>query len=174
MPINKSKRKFFFFSAAMLFSEYIKLAYAQSFVEESQPQATALGYKSDGSRVDQSKYPKFSPGQSCSSCALYQGAPGSAGGGCSLFAGKQVMAIGWCAAYARKAGAYVPPAAPKPIDAPPSFQAPVQPIESQKSPVNPAPQLKNSSGPGDLAIKECARLGLSPGSYDYRVCMKSM
>ena len=174
MFISQLKRKFFFLPAAVLISRYIKPAYAQSFVEESQPQAVALGYKSDASRVDQSKYVKFSPGQSCSSCALYQGTSGSNGGGCALFAGKQVMANGWCAAYARKAGASVPPAAPKQIDTPQPLQIPPQPIEPQKPTVNSAPQLKNSSVPGNQTAKKCARLGLSPGSDDYKLCMKSL
>jgi len=174
VSLDISKRNFFFFSAAMLSPiNFVKFAYAQAFVEESQPQAAALGYKSDASRVDQAKYAKFSPGQSCSSCALYQGAPGSNGGGCALFAGKQVMANGWCAAYARKVGSYVPPVAPKPIDPPQSYQTPAQPIESQKPIANPAPQLKNTSRPSDQAAKKCARLGLSPGSEDYKLCMKS-
>lgn len=175
MSLDITKRNFFFFSAAMLSNiNFVKFAYAQAFVEESQPQAAALGYKSDTSRVDQTRYAKFSPGQSCSSCALYQGAPGSNGGGCSLFAGKQVMSNGWCAAYARKAGVFVPAAAPKSIDAPQPLQTPAQSIEQQKPDVNPAPQLKDSSLPSNQAAKKCTRLGLTPGSDDYKLCIKSM
>lgn len=175
MSLDIPKRKFFFFSASMMLTiNFVKLAYAQAFVEESQPQAAALGYKSDALRVDQSKYAKFSPGQSCSSCALYQGAPGSNGGGCALFAGKQVMANGWCSAYARKAGAFVPPAATKPIDIPQALPTPAQSIEQQKPAVNLPPQQKNSSFPSNQAAKKCARLGLTPGSEDYKLCIGSM
>ena len=92
-------------------------------MEESQPQAAALGSKTDASRVDQSRYIKFSPGQSCSSCALYQGVPGSYAGGCALFAGKQVMSNGWCSAYARKVCAYTSSVS-KPLDPPPVMQGP--------------------------------------------------
>jgi len=76
---------------------------AQVAVAETDPQAVALGYKTDASKVDKAKYAKYAAGQSCASCALYQGAAGSAAGGCSLFAGKQVSSKGWCSAYAKKA-----------------------------------------------------------------------
>ena len=41
-------------------------------------------------------------GQSCASCALYQGKAGDASGGCPLFGAKQVAAKGWCSAWAKK------------------------------------------------------------------------
>lgn len=71
-------------------------------VSESDPQATALGYKADGTKVDKTKYPKYVPAQQCNGCALYQGKPADAAGGCALFAGKQVAAKGWCSAWAKK------------------------------------------------------------------------
>ena len=70
---------------------------------ETEPQADALGYKADTSKVDQKKYPKHVPAQACKNCALYQGKPTDAAGGCVLFAGKQVAGNGWCSAYAAKA-----------------------------------------------------------------------
>lgn len=73
-------------------------------VDEKDPQAAALGYVSDASKVDKSKYPKYSDGQACSNCALYQGAAGSTQGGCPLFAGKQVPGKAWCSAYNKKVG----------------------------------------------------------------------
>ncbi len=85
--------------AAVLASE----AMAQAAVAETDPQATALGYKADATKVDKAKQPKYAAGQQCSTCALYQGAAGSAAGGCPLFAGKQVAAKGWCSAWAKKA-----------------------------------------------------------------------
>jgi len=78
-------------------------ARAQTTVDEKDPQAAALGYATDGTRVDAKKYPKYAAGQACSSCALYQGKAGDAGGLCPLFAGKQVSAKGWCSAWAKKA-----------------------------------------------------------------------
>ena len=72
-------------------------------VAEADPQAAALGYKADASKVDKDKFPKFASGQLCSNCALYQAKATDAAGGCPLFAGKQVAGKGWCSAYAKKA-----------------------------------------------------------------------
>jgi len=75
---------------------------AQEAVKETDPQALALGYVSDATKVDTKKYPKYAAGQNCASCALYQGKAGEAAGNCPLFAGKQVVAKGWCSAWAKK------------------------------------------------------------------------
>lgn len=75
---------------------------AQTAVAEADPQAVALGYKADATKVDKAKQPKYAAGQVCSNCSLYQGAAGSTAGGCPLFAGKQVMAKGWCNAWVKK------------------------------------------------------------------------
>jgi hypothetical protein len=72
-------------------------------IDEKDPQASALGYVNDATRVDAKKYPRYASGQMCASCALYQGKPADAGGACPLFAGKQVSAKGWCSAWAKKA-----------------------------------------------------------------------
>jgi hypothetical protein len=72
-------------------------------VADSDPQAVALGYKSDGTKTDKTKFPKYAAGQQCASCALFQGKAGDKAGACPLFAGKQVSANGWCSAYAKKA-----------------------------------------------------------------------
>lgn len=76
---------------------------AQSMVAETDPQAISLGYKSDATKVDKAKQPKYAAGLACGNCALFQGAKGAAAGGCPIFAGKQVSAKGWCSAYAKKA-----------------------------------------------------------------------
>ena len=75
---------------------------AQAALSESDPQAVALGYKADATKVDKAKQPKYAAGQLCVNCSLYQGAAGSASGGCPLFAGKQVSAKGWCNAWVKK------------------------------------------------------------------------
>jgi hypothetical protein len=83
-----------------------RLAQAQAaapLVQESDPQAVALGYKSDATKADKVKYPKYAAGQQCANCALYQGKATDAAGGCPLFAGKQVAAKAWCSAWAKKA-----------------------------------------------------------------------
>jgi hypothetical protein len=71
-------------------------------LSESDPAAAALGYKADATKVDKAKYPQYAAGQSCSNCALYQGASGAAAGLCPVFAGKQVAGAGWCASYSKK------------------------------------------------------------------------
>jgi hypothetical protein len=76
---------------------------AAPMVKDTDANAVALGYKADGSKTDTKKYPKYAAGQSCASCALYQGKAGDAAGACPLFAGKQVAAKGWCSAWAKKA-----------------------------------------------------------------------
>ncbi|MEO7161030.1 MAG: high-potential iron-sulfur protein [Polaromonas sp.] len=76
---------------------------AAPLVQESDPQAVALGYKADATKTDKVKYPKYAAGQNCANCALYQGKPADAAGGCPLFAGKQISAKAWCSAWAKKA-----------------------------------------------------------------------
>jgi High potential iron-sulfur protein len=73
-------------------------------LEETDAQASALGYKQDSSKVDAKKYPNHAATQNCGNCQLFQGKPKEAVGGCPLFAGKQVQAAGWCSAWAKKAG----------------------------------------------------------------------
>ena len=81
-----------------------RLAQAQApLVQESDPQAVALGYKNDATKTDKVKYPTYAAGQNCANCALYQGKPADAAGACPLFAGKQVSAKAWCSAWAKKA-----------------------------------------------------------------------
>jgi hypothetical protein len=45
-------------------------------LSESDPTAASFGYKANASSVDKSKFPQYAAGQSCSNCALYQGAAG--------------------------------------------------------------------------------------------------
>ncbi|MES2979006.1 MAG: high-potential iron-sulfur protein [Pseudomonadota bacterium] len=78
-------------------------AHAQAMVAETDPQAVALAYKADATKVDKTKQPKYAAGQACSNCALYQGKPTDAAAPCPLFAGKQVAGKAWCNAYAKKA-----------------------------------------------------------------------
>lgn len=73
-------------------------------LEESDPQAIALGYKQDTAKVDAKKYPAHAASQDCANCQLFQGKANDASGGCALFAGKQVAAIGWCSAWNKKSG----------------------------------------------------------------------
>ena len=102
--MKTSRRQFMILSAAGACTLALNnKVQAQAMVSPTDPQAAALGYVADASKVDKAKYAKYAAGQKCENCALYQGKPGSAAGGCSLFAGKQVAAAGWCSAYAKKA-----------------------------------------------------------------------
>ena len=77
-------------------------AQAQSAVSDSEPQAMALGYQSDGSKTDLKKYPNYAAGQSCSACALFQAkAPGEPGN-CGVFANRLVANKGWCSAWTKR------------------------------------------------------------------------
>ena len=89
-------------SAGVLASTRLAQA-AAPLVQETEPQAIALGYKNDATKVDKAKYPTFVAGQNCANCALYQGKPTDAAAGCPLFAGKQVSAKAWCSAWVKKA-----------------------------------------------------------------------
>ena len=83
-----------------------RLAQAQAgapLVQETEPQAIALSYKNDPTKVDKAKFPKYAAGQNCANCALYQAKPTDPAGLCPLFAGKQVSAKAWCSAWAKKA-----------------------------------------------------------------------
>jgi hypothetical protein len=73
-------------------------------VAETDPQAIALAYVADATRIDPAKQPRYVAGQACANCSLYQGAAGSDAGPCPLFPGKRVAAAGWCSAYAKKTG----------------------------------------------------------------------
>jgi hypothetical protein len=73
-----------------------------SLVDPKDPQAIALGYSPDATKVDKAKYPKYAAGQACGACALYQGKAGAASGPCPLYAGKAVSATGWCSAWVKK------------------------------------------------------------------------
>ena len=73
-------------------------------VDESDPQAVALGYKHDTTKVDEKKFPKHTKDQRCANCQLFMGKPTDAWGPCAVFGGKQVSAAGWCNSWVKKAG----------------------------------------------------------------------
>jgi hypothetical protein len=77
-------------------------AQAQARLEEKDPQAVALGYLHDATKVDPKKQPKYAAGQVCNNCALFQGKAADAWGGCPLFGARQVASNGWCNAWVKK------------------------------------------------------------------------
>jgi hypothetical protein len=70
---------------------------------ENDPTAQALGYKTEASKVDKTRFPRYQTGQTCANCQLYQGKPDSTTGPCPTYGGKLVYAKGWCNAYVKKA-----------------------------------------------------------------------
>lgn len=102
---SKSNRRVFMLHSVAATAAVVAAssAQAQAMVAENDPQAAALGYKADASKVDKAKFPKYASGQMCSNCALFQGAANASAGGCPLYAGKQVASKAWCSAYAKKA-----------------------------------------------------------------------
>ena len=81
-----------------------RTAQAAPKVDEADPQAKALGYRNDTTKVDAKQFPKHADAQKCATCQLFQGKAGDAAGGCPIFAGKEVSANGWCNSWVKKAG----------------------------------------------------------------------
>lgn len=102
--MKSSRRQFMMISAASVATlATAKVAYAQPMVAETDPQASALGYKADTKSVDSAKFPKHKPDQLCNNCALYT-AKSPEAGACSVFPGKLVASNGWCNLWVKKAG----------------------------------------------------------------------
>ena len=69
-------------------------------VSEANPQAQALGYKTDATKAANRKDTKAF----CDNCNFYSGKAGAANGPCQLFTGNLVSAKGWCTAWVKKQG----------------------------------------------------------------------
>ena len=78
-------------------------AQAGPMVDEADPQAVALGYRNDTTKVDDKKFPKHALEQKCNSCQLYGGKATDATAPCAIVGGKRVAANGWCSAWVKKA-----------------------------------------------------------------------
>jgi len=107
MSMNASNRRAFLFTmivgGAGLAASPASSQAPAPVATESDPQASALGYKTDASTVDAAKYPQHQASQVCAGCTFFQGKPDDAAAPCLLLAGKQVAGKGWCMAWARKA-----------------------------------------------------------------------
>ncbi len=104
----KSQRRTFIIHAAAAGATTLlgaQAAFAQKLelVKDTDANAVALGYKTDGSKTDTKKYPKYSKDQNCANCALWVGDVKAPEGKCALFAGKAVASKAWCSAWAKKA-----------------------------------------------------------------------
>ena len=67
-------------AASALAVSRLTFAQAGTPLSESDPQAQALGYKTDAMKADRVKFPKYAAGQTCGGCQLYQGKPTDATG----------------------------------------------------------------------------------------------
>ena len=65
-------------------------------VQESDPKASAVGYKEDATKSTARK----DATETCANCNLYSGKEGAADGACALFQDNLVSAKGWCTAWA--------------------------------------------------------------------------
>lgn len=95
-------RRLFLMTLATSTAAIGSCAYAQTMLDEKDPQAVALGYVADAKRVDTKKYPKYAAGQVCTNCAVYTGKPTDKAGGCPIFGARLVAGPGWCSAWAKK------------------------------------------------------------------------
>ncbi len=74
-------------------------------LDPNDPTAKALGFVTDGSKVDASTNPTYKSTQKCGTCAQFQGKAGDATAGCSIFAGHSVPQGGWCKVWTQKPAA---------------------------------------------------------------------
>ena len=74
-----------------------------SLLLESNPQASALGYKADASKIESAHFPKYAAGQKCAACQMFRARqPDTAPGSCAIFPGKLVSAEGWCNSFIKQ------------------------------------------------------------------------
>lgn len=74
-------------------------------VEETEPKATAIGYKHDSAKVDKARYAKHDVAQRCHSClAFAPDKPTDEWGECDLMSDRLVHRNGWCSSYKKKKG----------------------------------------------------------------------
>ena len=64
-------------------------------VRESDPRATAVGYRADATKSTARK----DAAETCANCNLYSGKEGAAEGTCALFQDDLVSANGWCTSW---------------------------------------------------------------------------
>lgn len=69
-------------------------------VDESEPKATAIGYRHDSAKVDRARYPKHQLDQRCHNCLAWgPEKPGDEWGECDLMSDRLVHRDGWCSSY---------------------------------------------------------------------------
>ena len=63
-------------------------------LDPASPAARKYKYVADGAHANGT-----AKGNTCASCAMYEGSYGSKRGPCQLFAGRDVLAGGWCSSW---------------------------------------------------------------------------
>jgi hypothetical protein len=72
-------------------------------VEESEPKATAIGYRHDSAKVDRARYPKHDLAQKCQNCLAWTpDKPADEWGECDLMSDRMVHRNGWCSSYKKR------------------------------------------------------------------------
>lgn len=66
----------------------------------SEPDAIALEFVTDATRLHPSLQPRYTPGARCAACFFYQGRRSTEDAPCTVFAGYRVPATGWCREFA--------------------------------------------------------------------------
>jgi hypothetical protein len=104
--MNRLDRRTFLLCASACTAGLATSARAQTGakVDEGEPQAVALGYKHDTTKVDQKKFPKHSNDQRCNNCQFFMGKASDPWAPCPIFQSKNVSAVGWCNSWVKKAG----------------------------------------------------------------------
>jgi High potential iron-sulfur protein len=102
--MNFSRREFAVSLIGLVsFAALPRITYgATDMLSEADPSAIALGYRTDATTVDKTKYSKYASGQTCANCQFYQGGASDHAAPCPLFNGRQVAGTGWCNGYAQK------------------------------------------------------------------------
>ena len=78
-------------------------AQAPSPVLETDPQAQALGYTADSTKIEVKKHPNYAANQRCGTCVLFGGKTGDSSGSCTVFNNNLVASKGWCGAWTQRA-----------------------------------------------------------------------
>jgi hypothetical protein len=74
-------------------------------VEETEPKATAIGYRHDSTKVDKARYPKHDATQKCHNCLAWApDKPTDEWGECDLMSDRMVNRNGWCSSYKKRKG----------------------------------------------------------------------
>jgi len=103
--MNRPDRRTFLLCAGACTAGLATSARAQTGakLDEGEPQAVALGYKHDTTKVDEKKFPKHSNDQRCNNCQFFMAKPTEPWGPCPIFQSKNVSATGWCNSWVKKA-----------------------------------------------------------------------